>query len=278
MSFSAIRFAIVAISLAVMTPLEGSRELLWVENFDEALQLAKKQRKLIIAHLYTDWCVWCTVMERDTFANTSVVEELGSRYIWLRLNTEKQADGIEARKRFRISSYPTTLLLEPEEQLFERLDGYLPPEQFLQAIRPLGQELRSLVDLRQQVRSHPENTKLTFELAGKYAGRHEYRRAAKHYDDLISSASSTKLDQIYFLLALCLASDGRKQLAIDRLTELRRRFPRSEVVADALSLQGQILFELGERQEATQLWRDYLRRFPAHPMAPYIRGQLSDVR
>lgn len=269
--------AIAAISL-LLTTASPRAEVPWIENLAEAIQLAKKQRKLIIAHLYTDWCVWCSVMERSTFADASVLKELGPHYVWLRLNTEKQADGIAAQKRFRISSYPTTLLLDPEEQISERMKGYLPPEEFLRSIRFLSQELGSFVDLREQVRSQPGNAKLTFELANKYAQRRDFRRAAENYENLISFASPDELAECYFYLALSLASDGKKRKALARLTELRKRFPRSERVADALSLQGQILFDLGEKREATRLWQDYLSRFPAHHMAPNIRGQLSETQ
>ena len=250
----------------------------WIESLSEAFQEAKKRKQWIIADLYTDWCVWCTVMDRNTFANPSVLEQLGNRYVWLRLNTETQADGREAQKRFGINSYPTTLLIEPEEQLFENAQGYLGPEQFLETIQSLNEKLRTVVDLREKVKRHAEDSQLRFRLAREYIKRFRFKKAAKHYEILVKGGSVAQLDECYFYLALCLASQGKKRQALERLGELKERFSGSGFVADALVLQGKIHFNLDEKKKASQFWQEYLQRFPGHPLAPDVRGQLSSIK
>ena len=249
----------------------------WVESFSAALDLAKKRNQLIIVDLYTDWCVWCAVMDRTTFGDPSVLEQVGSRYVWLRLNAEKQADGREAQRRFRVSSYPTTLLVDPKEQLFEKADGYLPPEEFLQAIRSLNQKLGAVLELREQVKSHPDKAQLRVKLARKYMRRQRFDRATDHYEILVKQDSLAELDECYFHLSLCLASQGKELPALERLGKLKERFPDSSFVADALALQGEIHFNRDEKKKASRFWKEYLHRFPGHPMAPYIRDQLHSI-
>ncbi len=249
----------------------------WLESYSEALDLARKQNQLIIVDLYTDWCMWCAVMDRTTFANPSVLEQMGSRYVWLRLNTEKQADGRAAQRRFRVSSYPTTLLVEPREQLFERAEGYLPPEEFLRKIRSLNQELNTVLELREQVESYPDKAQLRVKLARRYMQRGRFELATNHYEILVKQDSLAQLDECYFYQSLCLASDGKKLRALERLGELKERFPRSSFVADAMALQGEIHLKLDENKKASRLWKEYLHRFPGHPMAPYIRDQLRSI-
>lgn len=267
----------VVLALLVSTPslCASDAGLPWIRSFAKALQLAEEQNKLIVADLYTDWCSWCVVMDRETLSHPSIVEQLGPRYVWLRLNTETEADGIAAQKRFRIWSYPVTVLIEPGEQLFETIEGYLPPEEFLEVVTSRSQALRALMELRDQVRSQPGNAQSKLQLARIYMERHESRLAAETYEALIRDNSLAELDECYYSLGLCLASQRREQRALHYLTLLRNRFPRSAFLADAMALEGQIRLNLGEKQKATRLWRDYLRRFPKHRMAQYIRSLLA---
>ena len=282
---SRLRFSIPRVVSSLVIPIfvtalclgASAPKLPWTRSLDKAIRLAREQNKLIIADLYTSWCIWCVVMDHKTFGHPSVIEQMGPRYVWLRLNTETEEDGIEAQRRFRVLSYPTTLVIEPEEQLYERIAGFVPPDRFHDVITQHSHKLRQVIELRKRVQRHPEDVQLKQQLAREYAERREFGLAAEIFQALVEGKPFEGLDECYYWLGLCLAGDGKEKQGLDYLIRLIDRFPGSQFVADALALQGQIHFNLDEMSKAGQLWRTYLNRFPDHPIAPNIRDLLKKV-
>ena len=46
----------------------GPEKVEWY-TFDKGVDQAKKENKLLVVDFYTDWCHWCKVMDKETFAN-----------------------------------------------------------------------------------------------------------------------------------------------------------------------------------------------------------------
>ena len=273
-------WALLVCHLTVTTSVADSNglNLPWVSDLEEAFYLAKKDKKLVIADLYTDWCTWCKVMDDQTYADPSIVKDLGPRYVWLRLNTETEEDGITLQRRFRIHGYPTTVIIEPEEGLYEKTQGFLSPEKFRQMVTHYSQTLGKVIDLRNQVRNYPEQIELKLELANEYFKRESYQRAEGVYRGLIKQDSSEKgTEQYFYWLALSLANQEKEAQALKYLNYMRDRFPNSEFTANGMGLEGEIHMHLGERTRAAKVWGEYLKRFPEHQMADSIRRRLKEM-
>ena len=253
------------------------RELKWLRSYASAVEVAKKQNKLVIADLYTNWCFWCVVMDQQTFHHPLVVEQMGERYVWLRLNTETEEDGSILAGRFGVVSYPTTVVFEPAEELFEKIQGFRLPADFQEAVSQADRRLRALMELRDRVRTNPRDSSLKFDLAHRYLARREYGRAEKCYRALIKDGTVDQLDECYFSLALCLASQWKEAEAAPYLARLRERFPHSKILPDAQAMEGQLYFKLGQPEKAVQLWRQYLAQSPDHRLREYIQGLLANA-
>lgn len=63
-------------------------------NFEEGMKLAKKQDKEVIIDFYTDWCGWCTKMDKETFRDSAVVAIINKYFIAIKFNAES-ADPVE---------------------------------------------------------------------------------------------------------------------------------------------------------------------------------------
>ena len=268
-------------SKQAQAPSEGAqskhRQLKWLRSYARAVAVAKKQNKLIIADLYTNWCFWCVVMDEQTFHDPLVVERMGERYVWLRLNTETEEDGSILAGQFRVLSYPTTVVFEPAEELFEKISGFRLPADFQEAVSQADRRLRALMELRDRVRTNPGDSSLKFDLAHKYLARREYGHAEKYYRALINDGTVDQLDECYFSLALCLASQWKEAEAAPYLAQLRERFPHSKIIPDAQAMEGQLYFKLGQTEKAVQLWRQYLAQSPDHRLREYIQHLLANA-
>lgn len=101
----------------------------WERSLTPALARAGNENKLVMVDFYTDWCRWCTEMDRTTYADDRVQSAL-TRVVLVRLNAEK--DGEADADRLRVSGYPTIIFLDPQGREVGRISGYLPAGEFLE--------------------------------------------------------------------------------------------------------------------------------------------------
>jgi uncharacterized protein YyaL (SSP411 family) len=120
---------------------EGAK-LKWMTLQEAAAALAKEKRPLLI-DLYTDWCGWCKVMEKDTYRNKNVVDYLQTKFYAVKLDAETREvlkwndTEYKYNNRYQANdfavyltrgelSYPTTAIIPPDGQPFS-MTGYLKP-------------------------------------------------------------------------------------------------------------------------------------------------------
>ncbi|GAB4248951.1 MAG: hypothetical protein Kow00109_25040 [Acidobacteriota bacterium] len=137
-------FGALLLGLALI-PLSRTRApgLAWVDNPEEAFATARASRRNVVAFLYTDWCSYCRQMDRTTFRDPGVVDELGDRLVWLRLNAENDTAGRRMALERRIIGYPTVIVFAPSGEEITRIPGYLPPERFRAFLGALLEETGS---------------------------------------------------------------------------------------------------------------------------------------
>ena len=82
-------FAIAAFTSKHTTPnppitVEKIKWLSWAE----AAELNKKTPKKILVDVYTSWCGWCKVMDKQTFTNDTIADYLNKYYYCVKLDAE----------------------------------------------------------------------------------------------------------------------------------------------------------------------------------------------
>jgi thiol-disulfide isomerase/thioredoxin len=99
-------------------------ESAWLTSGAEAFAEARRADKLVLVELYADWCGWCKVMEREVFSDPAF-QSYAQRFVLLRVDTEDRGEGAELQRRFRATSLPTLLLLDPHQALVGEIRGYM---------------------------------------------------------------------------------------------------------------------------------------------------------
>lgn len=100
-------------------------------SWDELLNAAKKQNKLIFIDVYTDWCGPCKAMDKFIFTAKKVGEKYNPLFLNYRLNAEK-GEGIGIAKGFNVGAYPTFLFLNNQGFLVDRVVGEKEVQPFIQ--------------------------------------------------------------------------------------------------------------------------------------------------
>lgn len=128
------------------------------KSFEEILQLAQKNKKKIVINVYADWCGWCKKMERETFPDGKVQEELNKNYYFYRLNGESsetiQYDGqkftkAQFAKAFGIRGFPSTIFLNYDSRPITVVPGYIDAKTFANILKYIGEDLYTKMTFEQ---------------------------------------------------------------------------------------------------------------------------------
>lgn len=118
-------------------------KLQWLTLSEAETRLAV-QKKAVIIDLYTDWCGWCKVMDRNTYSNADVIQYMHDKFYPVKLNAETKEvvfwRGRQFRynERYRVNdyaihltggqlSYPSTVILPADGSAPQVIPGYLKP-------------------------------------------------------------------------------------------------------------------------------------------------------
>jgi thioredoxin-related protein len=108
--------------------------------FDAATERAKKENKHMIVDVYTTWCGWCKVMERQTYADPAVARYLTENFVLAKVNGESSAElhykgeTMSERafaRKVGVTGFPTTYFLKPDADIIGGAPGYIPPDNFI---------------------------------------------------------------------------------------------------------------------------------------------------
>jgi len=120
-------------------PAPGEKTLPWLA-FDLATDRAKKENKHIIVDVYTQWCGWCKVMDRQTYGNSEVADYLAQNFVLAKLNGESTSQvhwkgrtmtEREFARAIGVTGFPATYFLKPDAEMIGGAPGYIGPGDFM---------------------------------------------------------------------------------------------------------------------------------------------------
>lgn len=100
-------------------------------NWSEALQLAKKENKLIFLDIYATWCGPCKKLKANTFSNKEVGKFYNAKFINFALNGE-EGDGAVLMQKFGLRSFPSLLFIDGNGKVVGQTSGYHNSNQFIE--------------------------------------------------------------------------------------------------------------------------------------------------
>jgi thioredoxin-related protein len=125
-------------------------------TWEQAVEKNKTEKRKIFVDVYTDWCGWCKVMDKNTFPDPSVAKLLNEEFYAVKFNAEQTADVVFNNVTFKYVStgggrgvhqlaaallnnqlsYPNFVFLDEEFKIipvfpgYQSLPGYRKPEEF----------------------------------------------------------------------------------------------------------------------------------------------------
>jgi thioredoxin-related protein len=131
---------------ASQPPAKG--EVRWY-GFNEGMKAAAAQKKLVVLDFYTDWCHWCKVMDKKTFADKKVSRQLKKDFICIRINAEKNSPQFKYQgkmftprqftRQVGVRGFPTIAFFDKKQQLITKLPGYIPANNFSKILQYMNE-------------------------------------------------------------------------------------------------------------------------------------------
>ena len=258
----------------------GASTITWERDYGKAIERARTEKKLIIADVFTDWCELCKKMDAETFAEPRLIQKMAGKYVWLKLNTETQEDGIRLQKEFAILTYPTILVLDSQGEEVDRVDRFLAAAPFTEKVESFVSSPDSLLSLRRKVQEQPNSVSAQYALAEKLLSQNNYAKAGPAFARVVELDPENregKTDSSQYNLALCLASQEKFVEAILELDALETRFPVSNIVGDAKVLRAQIYRCCNKLDEAQALLREYMDKYPTQGHIQEVENLLATM-
>ena len=132
------------------------QEVKWY-TFEQAIELNKKEPRKIIVDVFTDWCGYCKLMDKNTFSNPIIANYLNTTFYPVKFNAEQKEtikidtstfkyidQGGRGYHELAVAllngqmSYPSIVFLNEKNQIFYINKGYCEPKQFDEILKFLG--------------------------------------------------------------------------------------------------------------------------------------------
>ena len=118
-------------------------------TFEQAIEQNKTEKRTIFIDVYTDWCGWCKVMDKNTFNEPQVAKLLNEKFYPVKFNAEQTEDVVFNGTTFKFvpygnkgshqlamallnnqMSFPTVVFLNENYTSAFPIPGYRKPEEF----------------------------------------------------------------------------------------------------------------------------------------------------
>ena len=110
-------------ALFITTHLSGQTVVFRDLSWEQVNLEASKENKFIFVDAYTKWCGWCKVMDKKLLKKEEVCNLLNDKFIAVKIDFE-DSTGLTLAKKFRVWSFPTTLVFNPQGKLVGKFSGY----------------------------------------------------------------------------------------------------------------------------------------------------------
>jgi len=152
-------------------PSDVNDSINWV-SIEEAYKRAQQDDKKILVDVYTDWCGWCKVMDKQTYGDTDIATYINENFHAVKLDAEQEAPitlggetynfiakGRKGYNEFAVKllngrlSFPSTAFLSPELESLGVAPGFIKPPQFSQLLSFINEEAYQSQSFQEYVKS-----------------------------------------------------------------------------------------------------------------------------
>lgn len=100
-------------------------------DWNDVLDRALSQNKIIFVDAYTDWCGPCKMMAKNVFTDSEIGDFYNKNFLNVKIDMEK-GEGPGLAQMYNVRAYPTFLFIDGNGNLIHRGIGYQQPDKFME--------------------------------------------------------------------------------------------------------------------------------------------------
>lgn len=144
-----ILIVLAVLSFGVLSNFAQTTETLKWYTMQEAIALNKKTPKKILVDVFTDWCGWCKVMDKNTFQHSTIAAIVEKYFYAVKFNAEKGDSVVYKGTTYKLniinnrgyhdftgvlmngqsSGYPTICYMDEDLNVIQSISGYQTADQ-----------------------------------------------------------------------------------------------------------------------------------------------------
>ena len=141
-----IMFSVFSCNRRVKTSAAG--DLIGWLSYADGAKISAHEGKHMLVYFWRPGCSWCAKMEKETYADSSVVNIVKDLFIPVKVNgwseetfamAEGQISGKLLADKFNLQRYPTIWFLESDGSQVNFWPGYAPPDEFKLLLKYVGE-------------------------------------------------------------------------------------------------------------------------------------------
>jgi thioredoxin-related protein len=132
---------------------KAPEEVVWL-NIKDAESEKNADKKYYFVDVYTEWCGWCKVMDRETFSKKEVIDFMNKNFHNIKFDAEQRENAIFNGKTYTWVnsgrnginmlamellntelSYPSYVILDENKKPVEVIKGYMEVTPFLGSLK-----------------------------------------------------------------------------------------------------------------------------------------------
>ncbi|MDH3215123.1 MAG: tetratricopeptide repeat protein [Candidatus Krumholzibacteria bacterium] len=261
--------AAMALLLLLVAVLEARAEVTWVDDsYENIIERAKAETKYVLIDFYTVWCGPCKQMDKETYTDEKVKKFLAD-LIPVKYDSEKGV-GIALSKKYRVSAWPTTILLNPDGEEVDRYLGFLNADKFVKVMGDYIRGIGTVEHYQAMVGKNPDDPEAWKSLGMKYGDAGlvpEAKEALNRFTELAPHASVDEKAEVFYKLAKVHYEGGSYTDAAQMFEELMAKYAGSEYMDDVTTLLARCYHKLGDADKCVATYLTYVDRHPDDPKA-----------
>ena len=260
-------------------------------DLESAKMVASRNNQAILLDFYTDQCPWCKRLDTVVFIDQKAIDYFTNDMVLAKIAAERDSSYInedgdtvittvktDINNLYKVSAYPTLVLVNAQGVEIDRIVGYLEVDVFIKTLNNYQNGIGTLEDLLLKAKDSKDRT-LFLEIADKYKYRGEPENATSWYEKIIDAGDAR--DSLSGDSRLALADMKRRAKEYDEALEgyraIEKDFKDSPFGADAIIWQAIVYRSMDDTTKAITTFEKFIRKYPDSGDVDYAKDQIEKL-